>query len=167
MKLTSPNLKLLGSYLEAWNTHDVARVLTFFVPDSVCEDTALAKSFVGHAALRTFLEDMFRAYPDASFELHAAFDSGNCVSWEWTMHGHFTGTGKSRLPAKEADHRLARRVVHRTAGRIDSLQSRLLGHGRLDEATCTEGRGASDLNCICRPTRPGPGTDLTRRAPCN
>ncbi|MDO8703324.1 MAG: nuclear transport factor 2 family protein [Sulfuricaulis sp.] len=99
-KLTSPNLKLLGSYLDAWNTHDVARVLAFFVPDSVYEDTVLAESFVGHAALRTFLEDMFRAYPDASFELHAAFDSGNCVSWEWTMHGHFTGTGKSRLPAK-------------------------------------------------------------------
>jgi steroid delta-isomerase-like uncharacterized protein len=100
MKLTRPNLTLLESYLVAWNAHDVARVLTFFVPDCVYEDTVLAKSFVGHAALATFLEDMFRAYPDVSFERHAAFDNDDCVSWEWTMHGHFSGTGKSRLPAK-------------------------------------------------------------------
>jgi steroid delta-isomerase-like uncharacterized protein len=56
-------------WLEAWNSHEVARLLALMTEDIEYRDDSWHKTMHGHADVREFLEATWRATPDMTFEL--------------------------------------------------------------------------------------------------
>jgi steroid delta-isomerase-like uncharacterized protein len=82
-------------YLEAWNSHDADRVLALATDDIVWEDPSIVGGVArGKPAVREWLESIWRASPDMTFEVVGeslvALD-GTSVASVWRFTGHFTG----------------------------------------------------------------------------
>jgi steroid delta-isomerase-like uncharacterized protein len=58
-------------WLEAWNSHDVDRLLALMTEDIEYRDDSWPKAMRGHADVREFLEAIWQATPDMTFELLA------------------------------------------------------------------------------------------------
>ena len=56
-------------WLEAWNSHEVDRLLALMTEDIEYRDDSWHKVMRGHADVREFLEATWRATPDMTFEL--------------------------------------------------------------------------------------------------
>lgn len=56
-------------WLEAWNSHEVDRLLALMTEDIEYRDDSWPKVMRGHADVREFLEATWRATPDMTFEL--------------------------------------------------------------------------------------------------
>jgi steroid delta-isomerase-like uncharacterized protein len=52
----------------AWNSHDPARVLELMTDDIEYDDSAWPATMRGHGDVRTFLDYVWRAFPDMQFE---------------------------------------------------------------------------------------------------
>ena len=90
--------KLNQDYIQAWNTHDVEKVLSHFTDDIVYEDMVLAKVMRGKAELRTFATDTFTAFPDFKIDLKFFFVSGEWAGSEWVMSGTSKGEAFGQKP---------------------------------------------------------------------
>ena len=55
-------------WIDAWNSHEVDRVLALMSEDIEYRDDAWPKPMRGHADVREFLEAGWRAFPDMTFE---------------------------------------------------------------------------------------------------
>ena len=56
-------------WIDAWNSHEVDRLLALMSEDIEYRDDAWPKPMRGHADVREFLETGWRAFPDMTFEL--------------------------------------------------------------------------------------------------
>jgi steroid delta-isomerase-like uncharacterized protein len=56
-------------WLEAWNSHEVDRLLALMTEDIEYRDDSWHKTMHGHADVREFLEATWRAIPDMTFEV--------------------------------------------------------------------------------------------------
>ena len=56
-------------WLEAWNSHEIDRLLSLMTEDIEYRDDSWPKTMRGHADVREFLEAIWRATPDMTFEL--------------------------------------------------------------------------------------------------
>jgi steroid delta-isomerase-like uncharacterized protein len=56
-------------WLEAWNSHEVERLLALMTEDIEYRDDSWPKTMRGHADVREFLDAIWRATPDMTFEL--------------------------------------------------------------------------------------------------
>jgi len=56
-------------WIDAWNSHEVDRLLALMSEDIEYRDDARPKPMRGHADVREFLEAGWRAFPDMTFEL--------------------------------------------------------------------------------------------------
>ena len=56
-------------WIDAWNSHEVDRLLALMSEDIEYRDDARPKPMRGHADVREFLEASWRAFPDMTFEL--------------------------------------------------------------------------------------------------
>jgi steroid delta-isomerase-like uncharacterized protein len=56
-------------WIDAWNSHEVDRLLALMSEDIEYRDDASPKPMRGHADVREFLEATWRALPDMTFEL--------------------------------------------------------------------------------------------------
>jgi steroid delta-isomerase-like uncharacterized protein len=89
----------LARWEEAWDSHDVDRVLAHMTDDIVYEDSAWPRQMRGHADVREFLEYVWTGMPDAHFEaidgpyLHTDEPK---VSFYWRGTG--TNTGRTDPP---------------------------------------------------------------------
>jgi steroid delta-isomerase-like uncharacterized protein len=54
---------------EAWNSHEHSRLLELMTDDIVYDDSAWPTTMRGHGEVRTFLDSVWRAFPDLRFEL--------------------------------------------------------------------------------------------------
>ncbi len=91
---------------EAWNTHEPQQVLELCTEDVIWDDPLTPEPAVGHAEVRRYLEDSWRAFPDMTFswpERAYSADNGNRLALHWhleaTMLGEmnppgFAATGK-------------------------------------------------------------------------
>jgi steroid delta-isomerase-like uncharacterized protein len=52
----------------AWNSHEPARLLELMTEDIVYDDSAWPTTMRGHDDVRTFLDSVWRAFPDLEFE---------------------------------------------------------------------------------------------------
>jgi steroid delta-isomerase-like uncharacterized protein len=78
------------SFIAAWNSHDVERVIPVFTDDVLYEDVTFGAVNHGSAELRKFAASIFEAVPDVKFELvRSSVDKGHGTI-EWV----FTGTDK-------------------------------------------------------------------------
>jgi deazaflavin-dependent oxidoreductase (nitroreductase family)/steroid delta-isomerase-like uncharacterized protein len=98
-------------YAEAWNSHEVERVLALLDEDVVWDDPAMLaeRPLRDRRRIREFIESFFRAFPDAEFgpgpegaEIYAAGGGGFALPWRvtGTMAGPleppgFAPTGRS------------------------------------------------------------------------
>jgi steroid delta-isomerase-like uncharacterized protein len=94
--------RMFEEWAAAWSLHDVERLLSLCTDDCVYEDVTLGAVNRGTAAVRSFANATFAAFPDFKIQLRSAFTAGNWAGAEWTMSGTHRGdlpgipaTGKS------------------------------------------------------------------------
>ena len=84
----------VGRWLAAWNSHQAEQVLAFLTEDVEIRDDSWSKTMHGHDDAREFLEALWRAIPDMTFELlegpYVIPDEPR-ASFHWRGSGTFTG----------------------------------------------------------------------------
>jgi steroid delta-isomerase-like uncharacterized protein len=101
MLLMSLNAKAEDSnvaekWIEAWNSHDVERVLVLFTPDVVYEDLPFGVRNHGSAELRAFAVGIFTAVPDLRLDLLNSSLKGRHGTIEWVFSGTDIGLHKTQ-----------------------------------------------------------------------
>ena len=77
---------------EAWNSHDIEKVLSFYSADYIADDVGQASLLRGHAGLREMLETYWRAFPDLEFAVTDMVIEGSRVVTVWVAAGTHLGT---------------------------------------------------------------------------
>jgi len=87
-----PTIAILDGFANAFNAHDINRILSYMTDDCVFEASAGpdvdGEKFAGREAVKKAFEDVFKIYPDAHWDNVRHFISGERAVSEWT----FTGT---------------------------------------------------------------------------
>ena len=91
--MTTKAAKMLQDWNEAWNAHDVEKILSDFTDDIVFEDLGGARVMSGKAQMRTWITETLSAFPDFRTDVKSLFVSGRWAGSEWVA----TGTLKGRL----------------------------------------------------------------------
>ena len=78
------------SFIAAWNSHDVEKVIPVFTDDVLYEDVTFGAVSHGSADLRKFAASIFAAVPDVKFDLVDSSVNGGHGTIEWV----FTGTDR-------------------------------------------------------------------------
>lgn len=77
---------------EAWNSHDIENAISFYSADYIGEDVGMASPLRGRAAMRTMLENYWRAFPDLKFKVISSLLEGNRIAILWVGEGTHQGT---------------------------------------------------------------------------
>jgi steroid delta-isomerase-like uncharacterized protein len=77
---------------EAWNSHNIEKVLDFYAPEYIGEDIAQVSPQHGQQALRTVLENCWRAFPDLQFSVISSLVEGSHIAILWLGEGTHQGT---------------------------------------------------------------------------
>ena len=86
--------EFVGRWLDAWNSHQPQHVLEFMTEDIELRDDSWPKAMQGHADVREFLEALWRAIPDMTFELldgPYVIPGEPRAAFRWRGTGTFTG----------------------------------------------------------------------------
>jgi ketosteroid isomerase-like protein len=109
MSATTPHasiiLEALVSLAEAFNAHDLDRIMSHFADDAVLEMPRGADPrgtrFVGKAAVREGLAGRFKGMPDVHYGDPTHFISGDTGISKWTVSG--TGPAGQKIRANGCD----------------------------------------------------------------
>jgi steroid delta-isomerase-like uncharacterized protein len=85
---------LVRRWLDAWNSHLPDEVLALLTEDVEIRDDSWPTAMHGHTEVREFLEALWRAMPDMTFELITGpyvMPAQPCASFRWRGAGTFTG----------------------------------------------------------------------------
>jgi steroid delta-isomerase-like uncharacterized protein len=82
-------------WCDAWNSHDVSRVLRVFTDDVFYEDVTFGLTVHGSGELRNFAEFFFTAVPDLHLQCTTTFVTGRHGSIEWIFSGTDVGVFKT------------------------------------------------------------------------
>jgi steroid delta-isomerase-like uncharacterized protein len=86
----------LASYAEtindAWNSHDIEKVISFYSPEYVGDDVGQASLLHGHDGLRAMLETQWKAFPDLRFVITDTVIQETRVAIVWVGEGTHHGT---------------------------------------------------------------------------
>ena len=93
---------------QAWNSHDMEKVLGFYSPDYVAEDVGQAFLVRGHDGVRAMLDTYWQAFPDLEFTVTDAVVQDSRVAIVWMAEGTHQGTIMNIPPT---GHRVAVRGV--------------------------------------------------------
>jgi steroid delta-isomerase-like uncharacterized protein len=81
-------------WVSAWNSHQPERLLELMTDDIVYDDSGWPQTMRGHAQVREFVDFIWRAFPDLTFErvggLLVASDGPRAAFW-WRGWGTNTG----------------------------------------------------------------------------
>lgn len=91
---TAETLAVVERFSDAFNAHDIKRVMALMTEDVVFENTSPApdgERFEGAAAVRAFWEDFFAASPEARFDVEEIFAINDRCVVRWTYHWSATG----------------------------------------------------------------------------
>jgi steroid delta-isomerase-like uncharacterized protein len=91
--VTTKAVKMLQDWNEAWNAHEVDKILSYFTDDIVFEDLGGARVMRGKAQMRIWITETLSAFPDFRTDVKSLFVSGRRAGSEWVA----TGTLKGRL----------------------------------------------------------------------
>ena len=86
--------ELVARWVAAWNSHQADRVLELLTEDVEVRDDSWPTAMHGHAEVATFLEGLWRAMPDMTFELTSGpyvIPGEPRASFRWHGSGTFTG----------------------------------------------------------------------------
>lgn len=89
------NKKRLEDYSNAWNEHDIDKIMGFMTEDCVFETGGGAEKFgtryEGYETVRERFIEVWTDFPDVKFKNAIHFSQGNYGCSEWT----FVGTSKN------------------------------------------------------------------------
>ncbi len=81
----------LEDYCDAWNAHDIDRIMAHMTDDCVFEtgggQERFGTRYQGSDTVRERFLEVFRDIPDVRFETISRFAAGNHACWEWTLIG--------------------------------------------------------------------------------
>jgi len=79
----------LDEFMEAWNAHDVERIVSFFAHDCAFHASVgpelMGATYIGKEEVRRGVAAFFERYPDGRFEDATAFVAGDRGASEWTF----------------------------------------------------------------------------------
>jgi ketosteroid isomerase-like protein len=91
MRDGSASLTTLKAVLEAFNAHDLDRIMSFFAEDCVLEmprgPDPWGTRYTGHAAVREGLRARFSGIPDVQYTDDTHFTAGDVGVSQWTLRG--------------------------------------------------------------------------------
>ena len=76
---------------EAWNSHDIEKVLGFYSPEYIGDDVGQPSLLQGHESLRLMLETYWQAFPDLQFTVTDAVIQGSRLVIAWMAEGTHQG----------------------------------------------------------------------------
>lgn len=85
------NVAALQTMLTNFNSRNPAGMLAVFNDDMEWLDVPMEVSYRGHEQVGAFLDDLFQAFPDVTYELTGVVAQGNMLSARFTMHGTHLG----------------------------------------------------------------------------
>jgi steroid delta-isomerase-like uncharacterized protein len=89
----TPNLAAYADIInQAWNSHDIENVLSFYSPEYIADDIGQASLLRGHKGLREMLETYWRAFPDLEFAVTDMVIERSRVATAWVAAGTHQGT---------------------------------------------------------------------------
>jgi ketosteroid isomerase-like protein len=76
-----------AEWLDAWTAKDTDRLLTFYHRDVVYRDGQVPAGLTGHAALRAYLDGLFKATPPMRYDPDEVWpiEGGYCGRWICTI----------------------------------------------------------------------------------
>jgi steroid delta-isomerase-like uncharacterized protein len=77
---------------EAWNSHDIEKVISFYASNYIGEDVGQVSPLRGQDAMRTMLESYWRAFPDLKFKVISTLVEGSRIAILWIGEGTHQGT---------------------------------------------------------------------------
>jgi steroid delta-isomerase-like uncharacterized protein len=87
------NLALYAETInQAWNSHDIEKVLSFYSPKYIGDDVGQASLLRGHEGLRAMLDVYWRAFPDLQFAVKDVVIQDSRVAIVWVAEGTHQGT---------------------------------------------------------------------------
>ncbi|HSN75915.1 MAG TPA: ester cyclase [Anaerolineae bacterium] len=90
--MTDENLQRVNELVEAWNSHDLARVTAFYCEDCYVLDVALAQPLIGREAVRLMFEGYYQAFPDLELTPSDVIGDDDRVALFWTATGTHRGS---------------------------------------------------------------------------
>lgn len=97
---------------EAWNSHDIEKVIGLYSSQYIGEDVAQAFLLRGHEGIRAMLENYWRAFPDLEFTLTDTVAHDSRLAIVWMAEGTHQGAIMNIPPT-------GRRVVVRGVSILD------------------------------------------------
>jgi ketosteroid isomerase-like protein len=95
----------LDEFMEAWNAHDVERIVSYFADDCVFHASVgpelMGATYAGPDEVRRGVAAFFERYPDGRFEDATAFVAGDRGASEWTFA--VTGPGGEVIATRGCD----------------------------------------------------------------
>lgn len=76
---------------EAWNSHDIEKVLSFYSPEYVGDDIGQSSPQRGHEGLHAMLDNYWRAFPDLRFKVISTVVENYRVAIVWLAEGTHQG----------------------------------------------------------------------------
>jgi steroid delta-isomerase-like uncharacterized protein len=77
---------------QAWNSHDMEKVLRFYSSHYVGEDVGQAFLLRGHEGVRAMLENYWQAFPDLEFTVTDTVIQDSRIAIVWMAEGTHQGT---------------------------------------------------------------------------
>jgi ketosteroid isomerase-like protein len=98
-------LEILKSVFDAFNAHDLDRIMSYFSDDCVLEmprgPDPWGRRYVGAAAVREGLATRFAGIPDVQYSDDTHFVSGSTGMSQWTLRG--TSVKGERIEVRGCD----------------------------------------------------------------
>lgn len=102
----SKPIELAQALLDAFNAHDLDRVMSFFADDCTLDmprgPDPWGQRFVGKSAVREGLAGRFKGLPDVHYGEARHWGGGNMVATEWLLTG--TRANGERVKVRGCDH---------------------------------------------------------------
>ena len=83
--------QLADALLEAWNGHDIDRILSLYALDHHGEDVSQAYPIQGHQGIGRVVSAIFQAFPDLSFTNEELIIQDDRLAIAWVMRGTHQG----------------------------------------------------------------------------
>ena len=105
MPETGPTVETLKAILDAFNAHDLDRIMSFFADDCVLEmprgPDPWGARYAGKAAVREGLRSRFAGIPDVRYDDDTHVIVGDVAISQWTLRG--TSTANEKIEVRGCD----------------------------------------------------------------
>jgi steroid delta-isomerase-like uncharacterized protein len=81
------NENIARSFIEAWSTHNVEKLLTLFAEDCLYEEVATGTKYYGKKEIAGYAKSTLSGVPDSEFEIVTVIASDNMSTVEWIWRG--------------------------------------------------------------------------------